>query len=100
MAQANPRSRRPSSGSSKSAVSSAGQAPTTKPPTPPSVMRGGTLTRQTSSPYRTPAPPVSPPSVPSHYAPGHYQKSQQETREAERRSGYAAIGNIQVLLYL
>ena len=73
---------------------------------------GGTLTRQANSPYRTPAPPVSPPSVPSNYAPSYIamqrQISQQQAAAAaaaghhgnistaDRKSGYAPVGNIQV----
>ena len=92
-----PHSRRASSGSSRSSVTGAGLAPTTKPPTPPSLMRGtNTLTRQTSSPYRTPAAPVVPPSVPSHYAPNYPIQQQlhpQQQAPAERRSGYAPVGH-------
>ena len=46
-------------------------APTSHPPTPPTSMYGtgvssGTL-RMSNSPYRTPAPPINPPSVPANY---------------------------------
>ena len=105
--QSNPRPRRTSSTSSKSASGNTHtQAPTTKPPTPPMGVRGGviqsgtaTLPRQGQSPYRSTAPPpVSPPSVPSHYAPGygpsHAAANQQQT--LERRPGYSALGNVQV----
>ena len=86
-----PHTRRPSSGSSRSSMSGTGLPPTTKPPTPPSTMQAtGTLTRQTSSPYRTPAAPVVPPSVPSHYAPNYPMQQQQG---GERRSGYAPLGH-------
>ena len=75
---------------------------------------GGTLGRQANSPYRTPAPPVSPPSVPSNYAPSYIamqrQISQQQATAmaagqhgnhgtmttADRKSGYAPVGNVQV----
>ncbi len=83
----------------------------------PGSNSGGTLTRQANSPYRTPAPPVSPPSLPSNYAPSYIamqrQISQQqaaaaahaqaqhhaqgpEVTQQDRRSGYAPVGNIQV----
>ena len=93
--QSHPVTRRASSASSKSgSVNSAGTAPTTKPPTPPQAGRAGTLPRQTSSPYRSPAPPVSPPSVPSHYAPGYITQQQRNMVELEKRSQYAPIGNL------
>ncbi|CAI9728213.1 abl interactor 2 isoform X1 [Octopus vulgaris] len=64
----NPRSGRSASMSSGTST----QAPTSKPPTPPTVRACGTLGRsQGASHYRTPAPPVAPPSVPSHYAPNY-----------------------------
>ncbi|ELT87393.1 hypothetical protein CAPTEDRAFT_225412, partial [Capitella teleta] len=89
------RARRTSSTSSKSIPPSSAApppagAPTTKPPTPPATSgiysrtggsTGGTLTRQTSSPYRAPA--VSPPSVPSHYAPGQGYASQASTLQRQ-----------------
>ena len=61
----------------------------------------GTLTRQAQSPYRSTAPPpVSPPFVPSHYAPGyapsHVAANQQQAMGGDRRSGYSALGNVQV----
>ncbi|XP_048726856.1 abl interactor 1-like isoform X2 [Ostrea edulis] len=65
-------------GSSKPARSpsvssgSSGQAPTSHPPTPPMNRGGGTLGRSAGSHYRTPAPPVAPPSVPSQYASSNY----------------------------
>ncbi|XP_062615405.1 abl interactor 1-like isoform X2 [Saccostrea cucullata] len=53
--------------------SSSGQAPTSHPPTPPMNRSGGTPGRSSgSSHYRTPAPPVAPPSVPSQYASSNY----------------------------
>ncbi len=41
----------------------------------------GTLNRQSSSPYRTPAPPVSPPSVPSNYAPSYIAMQRQISQQ-------------------
>jgi hypothetical protein len=62
---------RTSSVSSGSSGGTMRGAPTSHPPTPPTSMYGsaasGTL-RMSNSPYRTPAPPVNPPSVPSNYA--------------------------------
>ncbi|GFY55477.1 abl interactor 2 [Trichonephila inaurata madagascariensis] len=66
-----PRSKRTLAPVHQSALngSSAGPAPTTKPPTPPQPVRaGGSLSRGTKE-YRTPAPPIAPPQVPSNYAP-------------------------------
>lgn len=60
-----------------------GPAPTTKPPTPPSVIRSTGSLSKGSREYRTP-PAVAPPQVPSHYAPnyplGH-----------PRRAGYSTL---------
>lgn len=47
-----------------------GPAPTTKPPTPPSVIRATGSLSKGSREYRTP-PAVAPPQVPSHYAPNY-----------------------------
>lgn len=47
-----------------------GPAPTTKPPTPPSVIRGTGSLSKNSREYRAP-PAVAPPQVPSHYAPNY-----------------------------
>jgi hypothetical protein len=77
-------------GSVISTSSSTGQAPTSHPPTPPASMYAagtGTL-RSSSSPYRTPAPPVNPPSVPSlGYAPNQPLSG---SGAMGRESGYAA----------
>lgn len=81
------------------------QAPTSKPPTPPTVRACGTLGRsQGSSHYRTPAPPVAPPSVPSHYAPNYAMGVQQggggsssssgSVGRSKDGSGYAATTTI------
>ncbi|KAI5705521.1 hypothetical protein M8J76_004198 [Diaphorina citri] len=63
-------------------------APTTKPPTPPSVIRS-TGTLKNSREYRTP-PAVAPPQVPSHYAPnypiGHPKR--------ERGPGYGTLPQV------
>ena len=98
----NPVKRRTSStGSNKTATGQVGQAPTTKPPNPPIYSRtggGGTLSRHASSPYRTPAPPVSPPALPSHYAP-NYPKVQpvaqppdmSVTSAMDQRAAYSSL---------
>ncbi|KAK3106444.1 hypothetical protein FSP39_020212 [Pinctada imbricata] len=66
--------------SSSISSTTSSQAPGTKPPTPPvgrsGSMGGGSLSKATGSHYRTPAPPVAPPSVPSHYAPSNYSMGQ------------------------
>lgn len=73
---------------------SAGPAPTSKPPTPPQPVRaGGSLSRGTASKeYRTPVPPIAPPTVPSNYAPnypmGYLGARGQEIRKA---SGYSTL---------
>lgn len=73
---------------------SAGPAPTSKPPTPPQPIRaGGSLSRGTASKeYRTPAPPIAPPTVPSNYAPnypiGYLTTRGQDIRKA---SGYSTL---------
>jgi len=74
-------------GSVSSSSSSMGHAPTTHPPTPPTSMIGpntGTL----RSPYRTPAPPVNPPSVPAGYNASHPLAGAGSLGPA-RDSGYA-----------
>ncbi|CAE1280306.1 ABI2 [Acanthosepion pharaonis] len=97
----NPRTARSASMSSGSST----QAPTSKPPTPPTVRACGTLGRsQGSSHYRTPAPPVAPPSVPSHYAPNYAMGVQQggggsssssgSVGRSKDGSGYAATTTI------
>jgi len=55
---------------SQSSVVGVGPAPTTKPPTPPSVIRSTGSLSKGSREYRTP-PAVAPPQVPSHYAPNY-----------------------------
>ncbi|XP_035226291.1 abl interactor 2-like isoform X2 [Stegodyphus dumicola] len=70
--------------------SSAGPAPTTKPPTPPQPVRaGGSLSRGTKE-YRTPAPPIAPPQVPSNYAP-NYPIGHPRSQEMRRGSGYSTL---------
>lgn len=70
--------------------SSAGPAPTTKPPTPPQPVRaGGSLSRGTKE-YRTPAPPIAPPQVPSNYAP-NYPIGHPRSQETRRGSGYSTL---------
>lgn len=70
--------------------SSAGPAPTTKPPTPPQPVRaGGSLSRGTKE-YRTPAPPIAPPQVPSNYAP-NYPVGHPRSQEMRRGSGYSTL---------
>ncbi|XP_078330959.1 abl interactor 1-like isoform X2 [Crassostrea virginica] len=61
-------SSRPARSPSVSSGSSSTTAPTSHPPTPPMNRGGGTLGKSAGSHYRTPAPPVAPPSVPSQYA--------------------------------
>uniref|UniRef100_A0A8D9BS77 Abl interactor 2 n=2 Tax=Cacopsylla melanoneura TaxID=428564 RepID=A0A8D9BS77_9HEMI len=64
-------------------------APTTKPPTPPSIIRGTGTLNKNSREYRTP-PAVAPPQVPSHYAPnypiGHPKR--------ERGPGYGTLPQV------
>ncbi|XP_037794404.1 abl interactor 2-like isoform X6 [Penaeus monodon] len=66
---------------------SAGPAPTTKPPTPPQANRSVSSLSRGSREYRTP-PAVAPPQVPSNYAPnypiGH-------PRRNDRSSGYSTL---------
>lgn len=66
---------------------SAGPAPTTKPPTPPQANRSVSSLSRGSREYRTP-PAVAPPQVPSNYAPnypiGH-------PRRNDRASGYSTL---------
>ncbi|GAB1601081.1 abl interactor 1-like isoform X2 [Argonauta hians] len=85
----NPRPGRSASMSSGTST----QAPTSKPPTPPTVRACGTLGRsQGASHYRTPAPPVAPPSVPSHYAPNYAMQG--GGRGGRDGSGYAATSAV------
>lgn len=70
-----------------------GPPPTTKPPTPPQPLRsGGSLSRGTRE-YRTPAPPIAPPQIPSNYAPnypiGHPKSSIQSDRS--KGPGYSHL---------
>ncbi|RZF46699.1 hypothetical protein LSTR_LSTR002562 [Laodelphax striatellus] len=58
------------SGGGGPAAALVGPAPTTKPPTPPSVIRATGSLSKGSREYRTP-PAVAPPQVPSHYAPNY-----------------------------
>lgn len=72
-----------------------GPAPTTKPPTPPSSVRGsggmGTISRG-SKEYRTPAPPIAPPQVPSNYAPNYPMGHPRAHDTISRRgSGYSTL---------
>lgn len=62
---------------------SAGPAPTTKPPTPPQPVRaaGGSLTRASAKEYRTPVPPQ----IPSNYAPNY------PVGHPRRGSGYSTL---------
>ncbi|XP_054712357.1 abl interactor 2-like isoform X2 [Uloborus diversus] len=70
--------------------SSAGPAPTTKPPTPPQPVRaGGSLSRGTKE-YRTPVPPIAPPQVPSNYAP-NFPIGHPRAQEMRRGSGYSTL---------
>ncbi|XP_013785761.1 abl interactor 2-like [Limulus polyphemus] len=80
-------------------TSSAGPAPTTKPPTPPQPVRvavgsGGSLSRSNRE-YRTLAPPIAPPQVPSNYAP-NFPIGHPKAPEIQRGNGYStlpAVGN-------
>lgn len=78
-----------------------GPPPTTKPPTPPQVVRGhtGTLGKsagntgtlgKSSKEYRTP-PVVIPPQVPSHYAPNYPMGHPRRSGGSERGPGYSAL---------
>lgn len=78
-----------------------GPPPTTKPPTPPQVVRGntGTLGKsagntgtlgKSSREYRTP-PVVIPPQVPSHYAPNYPLGHPRRSGGSERGPGYSAL---------
>lgn len=77
-----------------------GPPPTTKPPTPPQVVRGntGTLGKagntgtlgKSSREYRTP-PVVIPPQVPSHYAPNYPMGHPRRSGGSERGPGYSAL---------
>lgn len=65
-------------------------APTTKPPTPPQSVRNvGSLSRGNKE-YRTPAPPIAPPQVPSNYAP-NYPIGHPKALEHRRGSGYSTL---------
>lgn len=68
-----------------------GPAPTTKPPTPPQTIRSnvGSLSRGNKE-YRTPAPPIAPPQVPSNYAP-NYPIGHPKALENRRGSGYSTL---------
>ena len=73
-------------------------APTTKPPTPPQSGRTGlgmgSLSRG-SKEYRTPAPPIPPPQVPSNYAPnyplGHPRANDSLGTLSRRGSNYSTL---------
>jgi len=71
--------------------STGGPAPTTKPPTPPQTIRSnvGSLSRGNKE-YRTPAPPIAPPQVPSNYAP-NYPIGHPKSLENRRGSGYSTL---------
>lgn len=71
--------------------SNVGPAPTTKPPTPPQTIRSnvGSLSRANKE-YRTPAPPIAPPQVPSNYAP-NYPIGHPKALENRRGSGYSTL---------
>lgn len=58
---------------------------------------GGTL-RKASSPYRTPAPPISPPLVPGNYAPNYpiQAPSPASSMGSLRKSGYATGNMMQI----
>ncbi|KAG1714785.1 Abl interactor 2 [Nymphon striatum] len=74
------------------ASTTSGPPPTTKPPTPPQPLRsGGSLSRGNRE-YRTPAPPIAPPQVPSNYAPNYpigHPKSNIQDRS--RGPGYSHL---------
>jgi hypothetical protein len=73
-------------------------APTTKPPTPPQPGRSqystGSISRG-SKEYRTPAPPIAPPQVPSNYAPnyplGHPRAQDSMGTLSRRGSNYSTL---------
>ena len=75
-------------------IGPAGAAPTSKPPTPPQSMRGiGSLSRG-SKEYRTPAPPIAPPQVPSNYAPNYplgHPRATDTLRRGSSGSGYSTL---------
>ncbi|KAG4080221.1 hypothetical protein HA402_008292 [Bradysia odoriphaga] len=86
---------------SVNAITMVGPPPTTKPPTPPQVVRGntGTLGKsagntgtlgKSSREYRTP-PVVIPPQVPSHYAPNYPLGHPRRSAGSERGPGYSAL---------
>lgn len=71
-------------------IQNPGAPPTTKPPTPPQPIRaGGSLSRGAKE-YRTPAPPIAPPQVPSNYAP-NYPFGHPRSQELKRGSGYSTL---------
>ena len=57
------------------------------------IASGGTLSRQTSSPYRTPAPPVSPPSVPQSYEPNYPNQQQQQMQQHQQQQQPQVVSN-------
>ncbi|XP_054161405.1 abl interactor 2-like isoform X2 [Oppia nitens] len=70
---------------------SSGPAPTTKPPTPPQTIRNvGSLSRGNKE-YRTPAPPIAPPQVPSNYAPNYPLGHPKAIENNRRGSGYSTL---------
>ncbi|XP_023224254.1 abl interactor 2-like isoform X1 [Centruroides sculpturatus] len=87
-----PRSKRTLGPGSQSHINggSAGPAPTTKPPTPPQPVRAGGSLSRGSKEYRTPAPPIAPPQVPSNYAP-NYPIGHPRSQESRRGSGYSTL---------
>ncbi|KAI1280841.1 Abl interactor 2 [Halotydeus destructor] len=81
----------PVNGNGSSSHISAGAAPTSKPPTPPQAHRGiGTLSRG-SKEYRTPAPPIAPPQVPSNYAPNYPLGHPRANDTIRRGSNYSTL---------
>ncbi|XP_064595130.1 abl interactor 2-like isoform X2 [Liolophura sinensis] len=83
-----PRTSRASSVSS----TGSGQAPTTRPPTPPQQGGRGVGTMRQSGHYRTPAPHVTPPAVPGHYGPGSYTMA--SGAPTRREGGYASTNTV------
>lgn len=90
---------------SVNALTMVGPPPTTKPPTPPQMSRGGgigstgTLGKASGSTgtlgkgsreYRTP-PVVIPPQVPSHYAPNYPMGHARRSTGSDRGPGYSAL---------
>ncbi|CAG2107932.1 unnamed protein product [Medioppia subpectinata] len=76
-------------GSGTLLMPSGGPAPTTKPPTPPQMRNVGSLSRGNKE-YRTPAPPIAPPQVPSNYAP-NYPIGHPKALDNRRGSGYSTL---------